>query len=232
MKRILNITMLLASFVILAVGCKKHTIIEPDPNPIDTILRVGNIYCEDGRVIDPYNYKKAGMTNAAGVIFWVNDSLDVEDKAYLVSLSDAYSGHSGGKCIWSDTLISTGVSTSITAMNGAANTSVLTSFQNKNGGYFEAKERALQYGWGINSWYLPSAAQLVELYRNKETVLAALECCNGDGFEQVWYWTSTEDNDGTESKKYNAYIVSLVEGYIQAELKTNLHMVRPIKTIK
>ncbi len=117
-------------------------------------------------------------------------------------------------------------------MNGAANTSVLTSFQNKNGGYFEAKEIAIQYSYGINSWYLPSAAQLVELYRNKDAVLAALECCNGEGFNQVWYWSSTEDNDGSVSRNYNAYIVSLVEGYIHAEMKTNTHMVRPVKTIK
>lgn len=216
----------------LATGCKKHTMIEPEPNPVDLTMRVGNIYCSDGTTIDPYNYNKAGMTNAVGVIFWVNDSLDVEDKAYIVSRFDA-KFNENTKCSWSDTLAETGVSTSITEMNGAANTTEIISYEMKNGGCFEAKDYAVTYHDGnYFNWYLPSAAQLVELYRNQEAVIQALQYCEGNDFSNVWYWTSTEDNDGEESKKYNAYIVSLREGHIQAELKTNSHVVRPVKTIK
>lgn len=226
------ILLLVSILVYLTTGCKKHTEIEPEPNPIDLSLKVGNIYCDDGSAIDPYNYKQLGMTNAVGVIFWVNDSLEVEDKAYIVSLKDAelYGQH---LCSWSDTLVSTGVSTSISALDGAANTTKIVSFQLENGGYFMAKDFATSYHEGdFKSWYLPSAAQLIQLYLNMEPVTYALECCSGEDFSRVWYWTSTEDNDGSESKKYNACIVSLEEGHIQASLKTNFHNVRPIKTIK
>ena len=216
----------------LATACKKHTVIEPEPNPLDLTMRVGNIYCNDGTTIDPYNYAKAGMTNAVGVIFWVNDSLNVEDKAYIVSRFDS-KWNNNTKCYWSDTLIETGVSTSITEMNGAANTTEIISYEEKNGGNFQAKDYAISYYDGdCLNWYLPSAAQLVELYRNKEAVIKALQCCEGEDFDRVWYWTSTEDDDGDESRKYNAFIVTLTEGHIQAESKTNFHAVRPVKTIK
>lgn len=225
-----KIMLLLLAILTLATGCKKHT--EPEPNPLDLTMRVGNIYCSDGTAIDPYNYKKNGMTNAVGVIFWVNDSLNVEDKAYIVSRFDS-KWNNNTKCYWSDTLAETGVSTSITAMDGAANTTTIISFEQKKGGKFQAKDYAVSYhDGGCLNWYLPSAAQLVELYRNKEAVIKALQCCEGEDFSRVWYWTSTEDNDGDESRKYNALIVTLAEGHIQAELKTNFHDVRPVKTIK
>lgn len=224
--------LLLLAMLTLATSCKKHTIIEPEPNPMDLTMKVGNIYCSDGSIIDPYNYEYQGLTNAVGIIFWVNDSLDVEDKAYIVSRFDAKES-ANTSCYWSDTLIETGVSTSITAMDGAANTSEIVSFQLKNGGRFKAKDFAVSYHDGdFKNWYLPSAAQLVELYKNREAVTYALERCGGHGFDNIWYWTSTEDNDGDESRKYNTYIVSLAEGHIQAERKTNTHVVRPVKTIK
>lgn len=227
-----KIMLLSLAMLTLVTSCKKHTIIEPEPNPIDLTMKVGNIYCSDGSIIDPYNYKNEGLTNAVGVIFWVNDSLDVEDKAYIVSRYDACL--SKVKSIWSDSLVETGVSTSISAMDGAANTTKIISKQLKDGGNYQAKDLAVKYqDQYCKNWYLPSVAQLIELQKNKEAIDYALLCCEGQGFdEEIWYWTSTEDNDGVESKKYNAYIVSLTQGLIHAEYKRNSHAVRPVKTIK
>lgn len=227
MKKILFHTLMVLIIAVMAVGCKKHTVIDPDPNPIDTLLRVGNIYCKDGRVIDPYTYNAQGMTNAIGVIFWVNDSLDVEDRAYVVSLHDSW------PCFWCDTMISTGVSTSITAFDGAANTSTLKTFELRYEHPVYPMRSATQYSdEDVYSWYLPSVAQLTEIFRNKDEVYHAFSNCNGDRFNSIWYWSSTEDNDGPESKKYNAYIVTLKEGNIQAASKMDRYAVRPIKTIK
>ena len=165
MKKILFHTLMVLIIAVMAVGCKKHTVIDPDPNPIDTLLRVGNIYCKDGRVIDPYTYNAQGMTNAIGVIFWVNDSLDVEDRAYVVSLHDSW------PCFWCDTMISTGVSTSITAFDGAANTSTLKTFELRYGHPVYPMRSATQYSdEDVYSWYLPSVAQLTEIFRNKDEV--------------------------------------------------------------
>lgn len=211
-----------------ATGCKKHI----GPETIDITMKVGNIYCEDGSIIDPINYKELGLTNAVGVIFWVNENSDVEDKAYIVSRFDA-NFYGNKQCHWSDTLISTGVSTSITQMDGAANTSTITTYEINNGGIFEAKDWSVKYNdQNCKNWYLPSTAQLTELFNNRQKIIDALVNCGGEDFSEVWYWTSTEDNDGSESNKYNAYIVSLIEGHIHAELKTNSHVVRPVKTIK
>ena len=106
-----------ACIALMASGCTKHTFLA------DRTLKVGNIYCSDGSVMDPDTYKSEGRDNAAGVVFWVNDTLDTENKAYIVSLIDAEKG------IWCDTLVSTGVSTSITEYNGAANTAMLQAFE-------------------------------------------------------------------------------------------------------
>lgn len=118
-------------------------------------------------------------------------------------------------------------------MNGAVNTTEIISFEQKDGGKFQTKDYAVSYyDGGCLNWHLPSASQLVELYRNKGAVIKALQCCEGDDFSRFWYWTSTEDNDGDESKKYNALIVTLTDGHIQAELKTKLHAIRLVKSIK
>lgn len=206
--------------ILLATGCTKHTIVA------DRTLKVGNIYCSDGSVIDPETYKMEGHNNAAGVIFWVNDTLDTEDKAYIVSLCDAK------KNIWCDSLVSTGVSTSIDQYDGAANTAMLQTFEVRTGAKAPAMEMAVNFSEGIVNWHLPSVKELMEIYYNKAVITNALRACDGEGFDKVWYWSSTEDNSGEQSKHFNAYIVSVKEGRIQASHKFESYYVRPVKAIK
>ena len=144
MKKIL---LFITTFLLLNTACTKHTI------GTDRTLKVGNIYCSDGSVVDPDTYIKEGLDNAAGVIFWVNDTLDSEDKAMVVSLSNAR------KDIWCDSLTATGVSTSILQYNGAANTATLLSFQTKTGSRAPAMNIAVKFNEGIINWHLPSVAQ-------------------------------------------------------------------------
>lgn len=215
-----KIILFTACIALLATGCTKHTTVA------DRTLKVGNIYCSDGSVMDPDTYKIEGKDNAAGVIFWVNDTLDTEDKAYIVSLIDAENG------IWCDTLVSAGVSTSITEYNGAANTAMLQAFEVRAKAKAPAMNIAVNFSDGIINWHLPSVKELMEIYRNREVIDYALKSCNGESFDKVWYWSSTEDNSGEQSKNFNANIVSLKEGRIQASHKFQSYYVRPVKAIK
>ena len=141
--------LLVAMIALLATGCTKHTIVA------DRTLKVGNIYCSDGSVMDPDTYKSEGRDNAAGVIFWVNDTLDTENKAYIVSLSNAR------KNIWCDSLVSTGVSTLIDQYDGAANTAMLQTFEVRTGAKAPAMKIAVNFSEGIANWHLPSVKELI-----------------------------------------------------------------------
>ena len=210
----------IAMIALLAVGCTKHTIVA------DRTLKVGNIYCSDGSVVDPQTYIQEGLDNAAGIIFWVNDTLNTEDKAFVVSLSNARQD------IWCDSLTATGVSTSIEAFDGAANTAMLQSFEIKTGAEAPAMKIAVKYNEGIVNWHLPSVRELMEIYNNSAIIGKALQACNGEDFDKVWYWSSTEDNSGGQNKHFYAYIVSLKEGRIQSSYKLEQYHVRPVKAIK
>lgn len=215
-------TLLFAAILtVLSTGCVKHTI------TADRTLKVGNIYCSDGSILDPNTYKLENHDDASGIIFWVNDGDSIEEKAYIVSLRESYE-----KLSWCDTLIASGVTTSITAFDGAANTAALQTFIIKRECNAPAMEEAVAYNDGIESWFLPSVGQLMELFNQRELVKQALKACNGQDFDAVWYWTSTEDNSGPENLNYNAYIVSLKEGRIQATNKTLKYKVRPVKAIR
>lgn len=217
MKKIL---LFIITIFMLNTACTKHTIVT------DRSLKVGNIYCTDGSVVDPDTYVKEGLDNAAGIIFWVNDTLNSEDKAMVVSLSNAR------KDIWCDSLTATGVSTSIAEYNGAANTATLLSFQTRTGSMAPAMNIAVKFNEGIVNWHLPSVAELMEIYKNTSTINKALQACDGEDFDKVWYWSSTEDNSGEQNKNFYAYIVSLKEGRIQASYKLEEYHVRPVKAIK
>lgn len=41
-------------------------------------------------------------------------------------------------------------------------------------------------------WYMPSIAELCELYKNKDTLNASLSKCNGTQFRNGYYWSSSQ----------------------------------------
>lgn len=218
-KRLLK-SLFVAILILMVTGCKKHTISS------DYSLKVGNVYCSDGSVMDPETYTNEGRNDAVGVVFWVNDTLSTQDKAYIVSLKNER------KTIWCDTLISTGVSTSIEQFDGAANTAILQTFEVEKKVDAPAMDIATTYIDGISSWHLPSVKELTEIYKNKTIIYKAFDVCGGESFDKIWYWSSTEDNAGEQSKHFNAYIVSLKEGRIIASHKFDSHFIRPVKVIK
>ena len=214
------------TIIIIAIsGCKKHTVIEQS----DFSMKLGNIYCSDGSIVDPKTYQRNGLNNGVGVIFWINPNDSIEDKAFVVSLEDLPS------CQWMDEneLQSTAVTTLTNSFDGASNTDILQFFMQENEVILKATLEATGYECqAIKSWYLPSVGQLLEINRNKEIVYESFKACGGQPFDNVWYWSSNEDNAGMQSKLYNAFTVSLTEGRIMALRKSYFAGVRPVKSIK
>lgn len=204
-------------------GCVKHSV----SDSCEYGLKVGHVYCADGYVIEPDAYVKSGRNNAVGVVFWVADGDSLEDRAYVISLEDLE------ETFWCDSMISTGVSTSIYAYDGAYNTSILQTFKINSGCSVPAMEECVSYSCnGSGGWVLPSAAQLAVAQRNRKKIEYGLQQCGGTPFNSGWYWSSTEDNSSNESKKYNACIVSLINSSTQAAGKLEKNGVRPMKVIK
>ena len=55
-----------------------------------------------------------------------------------------------------------------------------------------------------NGWYLPTVAELFDIWKVKATVDAASSLCGGSQFGKSWYWSSSQ----YASDDYGAYILS------------------------
>jgi hypothetical protein len=134
--------------------------------------------------------------------------------------------------IWSDSLVSvSNVSTRFDAFDGASNTVSLVIFQtDRREG---AADKAFRYSKnGVTGWFLPSIAQAMEIFANRTKIYNALAAVNGEPFDDVWYWTSTQDNSGGQSARLNAVALSFTQGRAIASYKQNYFAVRPIIAIK
>lgn len=217
-KRILFLSIAIAVFT----SCIKHEY------TIDTSLKVGNLYCSDGSVISPAAYSTSGKT-AVGVIFWVNNNSNLTtDRALAVSLENL------PPVAWAEMLEHiNNVSTDLKAFNGASNTASIIIWGNGKGVNTPASIQAYNYAkHGVPSWFLPSVAEALQIYTNKDIIYNALNYCGGEEFNEVWYWTSTQDGTGAETTILNALSISLTEGRATGSGKINTFAVRPIIAIK
>ena len=62
-------------------------------------------------------------------------------------------------------------------------------------------------------WYVPSVAELCEVYKNKEVIQTSLTKANGFNFGTNAYWSSSQN----ASRDYYAYLVYLDEGYVKLD---------------
>ncbi len=74
-------------------------------------------------------------------------------------------------------------------------------------------------------------AQAKLLQSQQLTVIKALDLCDGDLFDNIWYWTSTQGTN-KDGSILNAINISLTEGRASETNKLNQFAVRPIITIK
>jgi hypothetical protein len=210
------------SFLWLLASCQEHEEL------IDISLKIGNLYCSDGSVINPRSYRESGKT-AVAVIFWVNKNSGLAtDKAFAVSLENLPA------VAWAELLENINdVSTDVEALNGASNTASIITWGSEEGVSTPAGSGAYNYAkQGVSGWFLPSMAEAMQIYMNKDAIYDAFKYCDGKEFSNIWYWTSTQDGTGPDTPILNALSVSLTEGRGTGSNKMNIFAVRPIIGIK
>jgi len=199
------------------------------PETIDTSIRVGNILCSDGSFIEPGYLNKDGK-KAIGVIFWVNPGNDesVTDLGYAVSL------HNLNAVAWSDTILAiNNVSVSENDFLGASNTSEI-SLAGQDGKFqTPAATNSIDFKpEGIPGWFLGSVGQMKELYKQRIIVNESIMTAGGNGFNDIWYWTSTQDGTGGSTSEQFSLIISLTEGTVLNSIKDSHFAIRPIIAIR
>jgi hypothetical protein len=206
----------------LFASCQEHEEL------IDISLKIGNLYCSDGSVVNPKSYRESGKT-AVAVIFWVNENPEpATDKAFAVSLENLPA------VAWAELPENiSSVSTSLEALNGTSNTASIIIWGSEEGVSTPAGSDAYNYAkQGVFGWFLPSMAEAMHIYRNKDAIYDAFKYCDGKEFSNIWYWTSTQDGTGPDTSILNALSVSLTEGRGTGSNKMNIFAVRPVIGIK
>lgn len=207
----------MAAISILLSSCDAH---KDFP---DTAMKIGHILCTDGNVHSIEDVK-AQKKEPIAVVFYINQAEDVEGNGYAVYLKDV------NPVAFADSLgITQGTSTSLTALDGNANTFSLYSTKDTSSPLADAVFALWRYG---QSAYVPSVAQMRLLYSMKNTINPYIIECGGtplpDSANECWYWTSTEVNGQASAK---AWLYSLESGSLLETPKTQTHKARPIVTL-
>lgn len=63
-------------------------------------------------------------------------------------------------------------------------------------------------------WYMPSIAELCELYKNKDILNTSLSKCGGTTFGYRYYWSSSQS-----SSSYNAWVLDFGDGILHDNYK-------------
>lgn len=207
----------MAAISILLSSCDAH---KDFP---DTAMKVGHILCTDGNV-HSIEEVKAKKKEPIAVVFYINQSEDVEGNGYAVYLKDV------SPTSFADSLgIIQGTSTSVTALDGNANTYSIYSTKDTSSPLAEEVFQLWRYG---QSAYIPSVAQMRLLYSMKTVINPYIIACGGtplpDEANECWYWTSTEVKGQAGVK---AWLYSLESGGMLETPKIQAHKARPIVTL-
>lgn len=210
-------TMFMVAATVIFSSCDEH---KDFP---DTAMKVGHILCTDGKV-RPIEDVKALNKEPIAVVFYINQSSDVEGNGYAVYLRDL------PEIAFSDSLsIPQGTSTSLTALDGNSNTYSLYSTKDAKSPLAESVFQLWRFG---QSAYVPSVAQMRLLYSMKNMINPYIQECGGTAIaendSQCWYWTSTEVSG---QANYKAWLYSLSSGGMQETPKDQCHKARPIVTL-
>ena len=74
-------------------------------------------------------------------------------------------------------------------------------------------------------WYLPSLAELYQIWKNRATVNAAIALCGGRQFGDYWYWTASQ-----YQHYLSAFILIFSSGNWGASSKYSIHAVCAVRT--
>lgn len=207
----------MAAFISLLsmTACSEHELENIDYG--GGMLKVGNILLSNNTVTTPAKFKPA-TDNAVGVIFYAS-----KDTAYVVAKEEL------GPFRYADANTNiNSVSTSVSLLNGKANTAALLADTKTN---TPAAQAATAYDGVVTGWYLPSVAELKILSTYRNTVAASMALIGGDAFSDEQYASSTQDGTSTANTEMYYYCVSLIKGFVTANEKTNTARVRPVLMI-
>ena len=207
----------LTAFISLlsTTACSEHELANIDY--AGGMLQVGNILLSNNTVKTPAKFKPA-TDNAVGVIFYAS-----KDTAYVVAKEEL------GPFRYADANTNiNSVSTSVSLLNGKANTAALLADTKTN---TPAAQAATAYDGVVTGWYLPSVAELKILSTYRNTVAASMALIGGDAFSDEQYASSTQDGTSTANTEMYYYCVSLIKGFVTSNEKTNTARVRPVLMI-
>ena len=191
----------------------------------DTTMKVGHILCTDGKVMAYEDYEKSGKT-AIAVVFHVSQGEDDgEGSGYAVYLWDI------DPVAFADSIgVAQGTSADENAYDGNSNTFALYDTEETTSPLATAVFDLWRYG---QSAYIPSVAEMRQLYNAKDIINPYIEKCGGtpipDAADDCWYWTSTEV-EGQETAK--AWLYSLGSGAMQETPKVQEHKARPVVSLR
>lgn len=175
-------------------------------NGIQTISKNAFFALNDVNEIGEYKF--------GGVIFWINAA---GNEGYVVAMTDQSSGAPWG-CFGFDIPLAEGPALG----DGEVNTMNILSSCTDSGIAADLANDPIN---GFNDWFLPSVAELNEVYNNKATLNASIIANGGTAFSNLWYWTSTQQGGNAN----NAYFQSFSSGTITVNSKGNMAIVRAIR---
>lgn len=205
----------------LFASCDKHI------DPIDLSLKVGNIYCTDGSIVPPDQFRQSGKV-AAAVIFHVETNPENEFRTYGIALEEV------GKYYYSSkTEKVKDVSTNINDFKGSSNTAALLLDAKTNEYEVPAAHIASQYSFsGVTGYHLPAAGELKALAANMSIVDRSLKKINATPLSGNWYLSSTQDGESDPNSELYCLAVSLTEGRTISVFKDETYSVRPAISIR
>ena len=199
----------------------------PTPTPTPTYIgskttpnAVGDIVYSDGSA-DAYS---AGLTLSAekisavaGVVAYLGSaSAGQAGKVHVLGLSQSnpckwVSGNKAGTGSVSWDRMPTDLYNALSDTDGLANFNAVTHHSTYSDADYPAFawEKAYRAPGFSSGWYLPSMAEMVQIYNNRTTVEAALAKCNvsrtiwNSGSGGTLFWTSSKGADANSAKAYN-----------------------------
>lgn len=222
--RLHNIFRLLAAVLlggILASSCQEH---EYFP---DYTLRVGNIYCQDGRIIPPEVFDDKHDEPIGVIVALGATEGALTYKAIAVGLDEWQAAISSRNQVFD------GVGSGIDDMQGRSNTaSMLMAAMEDSTLSCPAAEYTTRFGKGDGSWYIPACGELRHLSRVKETVLASFRLVGAKPLTDQWYVSSSQDDTSEATTELYNLNVSMSEGRVMSSGKTSVKIVRPFIVIQ
>lgn len=187
-------------------------------------FKLGHVLCTDGTVMSLCDYIKSEK-EAVGIVFNVSETQEDGILGHAVYI------HKTDKVSFADECgTSQSTSASLTDWDGNSNTYAIHMTDDVHSELADLVFDLWPYG---QSAYIPSVAELRQLYSVKDFVNLRIEAVGGEPIfnddENCWLWSSTEVENQTENK---AWLFSMNYGDIQETPKNQKHQVRPIITIR